>query len=161
MCIATNGQPYAVPLKLRYAKNGKLILTYTLLLGKVTEKVRGRHISSMGITYSIGRGVSDPYAIVGDHDSGFHFAASPDDTDLLTGYGSHRLAVLPAPRLWDPVKADDLSHRCWHSSGCLPAACLDCDGLTLGVLTNPAFWQDLTKWSGSSPDDCIYRTPLV
>jgi hypothetical protein len=160
MCIATNDQPYAVPLKLRYAKNGTLILTYSLLLGKVTEKVRGRHISSMGITYPVGGSVYDQQAIVGDHDSGLHFAATPLDTETLVGFGSHRLAVLPAPKVWDPVKHTDLTDRCWHSTGCTIAACLDCEGILPSVLTNPLFWQDLRKRYGSSPDDIIYRTPL-
>jgi hypothetical protein len=39
MCYEFTAEPYAVPLKLRRAKSGMLVLTYSLLLGKVTEKI--------------------------------------------------------------------------------------------------------------------------
>jgi hypothetical protein len=104
--------------------------------------------------------VSDPKAIVGDHEFGLHFAASPFDTAALDEYGSHVLTVLPGPKVWDPVTQDALTDRCWHASSCLPAVCLSCDQLSLSELTNPLFWQDLGMWSGSASEDCIYDTPL-
>jgi hypothetical protein len=160
VCYEFTAEPLAVPLKLRRAKSGDLVLTYSLLLGKVTEKKYKHHRSTHGFTYPIGRPVSDRNAIVGDHEFGLHFAASPFDTLELSEYGSHRLAVLPGPKLWDPVTQDGLTNRCWHANGCLPAACLDCENLSLPELTNPLFWQDLSKWSGSAAADCIYNTPL-
>jgi hypothetical protein len=160
MCYPFKAEPLAVPLKLRLAKSGKRILTYSLLFGKVTEKKFGKHRSIHGFTYPIGRTVFDPNAIVGDHEFGLHFAASPFDVADLDEYGSHVLAVLPGPKVWDPVRQDDLSGRCWHANACLPAVCLTCDPLSLPELTNPDFWQDLSKWSGSASVDCLFRTPL-
>jgi hypothetical protein len=160
MCYEFTAEPLAVPLKLRRAKSGSLVLTYSLLLGKVTEKKYKNHRSREGFMYPIGRAVTDPNAIVGDHNFGLHFAASPFDTTGLDEYGSHVLAVLPGPKLWEPVTQNALTGRCWHASGCLPTVCLSCDVLTVSELTDPLFWQDLSKWPGSEPADCIYTTPL-
>jgi hypothetical protein len=98
ICYEFKAEPLAVPLRLRRAKSGKLILTYSLLLGKVTEKKFKHHRSLHGFTYPIGKVVSDSNAIVGDHEFGLHFAASPYDIADLDEYGSHVLAVLPGPK---------------------------------------------------------------
>jgi hypothetical protein len=98
MCYEFKAQPLAVPLRLRRAKSGKLILTYSLLLGKVTEKKYKHHRSPHGFTYPIGKAVSDSNAIVGDHDFGLHFAATPFDIADLDEYGSHVRQCSPGLR---------------------------------------------------------------
>jgi hypothetical protein len=154
MCVEFDERPYIVPLKQHYTKEGILVLTYSLLLGKVTEKRHGSHISSHEFTWPIGGTVYDPNAIVGDHGRSLHFAPSPDSAkDLLEGYGSHLLGVLPAPAVWDPVKKQQKTERCWHSSGAHTLFCLGCENYQLDVLTNADFWRDLSKRSRRASRD--------
>jgi hypothetical protein len=112
----------------------------------VTQLRSGRHTSLRGFTYPIGYYVHDANAKVGDHQNGLHFIASVAGSKFLDSFGSHRLAVLPAPQLWDPpVGNDERQERCWHSSGGTMLFCMDCAGYTPADLTNPAFWHELTK----------------
>jgi hypothetical protein len=145
MCHQFYERPYTVVLKQRHTKKGTLVLIYSLLLGKVTEKRNGQHISTNNFGWPIGRIVHDSNAVVGHHGRALHFAASPDSTKKLGSYGSHRLAVLPAPAIWDPIRKDSYAPRCWHSSGGIATFCLDCDGIELDVINNPDFWQDLKR----------------
>jgi hypothetical protein len=100
----------------------------------------------MGFTYPIGRTVHDPKARIGDHSFGLHFFASPDSAKSQGGsYGSHRLAVLPAPQVWASVESSVQTPRCWHSGSATTLLCLDCQRIELDVLTNPDFWEDLKR----------------
>jgi hypothetical protein len=152
MCYYDPAQPYAVPLKFSHTESGVMVMDYSLLLGKVTEKRNGEHRSCRNFTYPIGRTVRDSNAHAGSHEYGLHFAASPDSAKHLVGigYGSHRLGILPAPRIWDPIVIAGQTNRCWHSTGATALFCLDCDDIELDVLTNPDFWNDLTKQSRKS-----------
>jgi hypothetical protein len=143
MCHYDATKPYAIPLQVTRTDSGITVMDYSLLLGKVISKRDGEHRSSMGfMMYPVGRTVYESKACVGSHSYGLHFAASPKSTGL-SGYGSHRLAVLPAPALWDPVKNGVKVPRCWHSAGATTLFCLDCSGYKLSVLDDPDFWEDL------------------
>jgi hypothetical protein len=151
MCYEFDEQPYIIPLEQHQTQAGVLLLTYSFLLGKVTEKRQGEHISSRGFFWPIGRNVSDSNAIVGDHDRALHFAPSPDCASELIGeYGSHLLGVLPAPAIWDPVKKQQKTERCWHSPGAHTLFCFSCENYQLDVLTDSDFWRDLSKQSRRS-----------
>jgi hypothetical protein len=43
MCVEFLEKPYALPLEFEYTRDNLLILTFSLLLGKVTELRRGVH----------------------------------------------------------------------------------------------------------------------
>jgi hypothetical protein len=75
MCEADRRAPYAVPLELHETKAGILVMVFSLLLWKVTEKWNGEHSSSYGFTYPIGRTIRDANARVGNHRRALHFAA--------------------------------------------------------------------------------------
>jgi hypothetical protein len=150
MCIEDPMQPYALPLEEHRTWNNVRVLTYSLLLGKVTGFRSGEHFSSRGLLYPLRRAVYDLNARAGNHELALHFTASPDSASRLEGYGSHRLAVLPAPKVWDSVSHRGLQNRCWHSLGCTPLFCMDCMRIELDVLTNPDFWKDLQLSPGQS-----------
>jgi hypothetical protein len=136
--------PYALPLEEHYTWNNTRKLTYSLLLTKVTVLRNHIHQTRNGFTYPVRQSVYDPNAIVGDHKRALHFGSSPDSAkSLLNSYGSHRLVVIPALKVWDPVHQDCLHYRCWHSYGAAVLFCYDCEGYELEVVTNPAFWSDL------------------
>jgi hypothetical protein len=146
MCFVLAGQPYRLTVARRRVPNSSPIEVYTYVLGKVTQFRRGSHTSLRGFTYPIGRFVHDANAIVGDHVNGLHFIAAVAGSKDVDSFGSHRLAVLPAPQLWDPPVENGASQeRCWHSSGATTLFCLDCAGYTPTELTNPVFWDALTK----------------
>jgi hypothetical protein len=152
MCYEDPEIPYALPLEEHRTWNNSRVLTYSLLLGKVTEYRDGEHVSSHGFRYPLRHPAYDANARIGHHEQSLHFTASPDSARYLQGheYGSHRLAVLPAPKVWDSVSRHGLQNRCWHSYGATALFCLDCMGIELAVLTNPDFWQDLQLYSGQS-----------
>ena len=157
MCVEDKLGPYALPLE----RQGNR-LTYSLLLGKVTHYWQGQHYSSNGFWYPIRQMIYDPNALLGNHDYALHFMANPDSARFLLGgeYGSHRLAVLPAPRVWDPIKDSGLKNRCWHSFGAFTACCLDCYRIEVDVLTNPDFWDDLAIQPGQPygiPQDLVWH----
>jgi len=157
MCVYDPLEPYALPLE----RHGNR-LTYSLLLGKVTRYWQGQHYSSIAFPYPIRQMVYDPNALLGDHRCSLHFMASPDSARFLQGgaYGSHRLAILPAPRVWDRVEDSRLTDICWHSFGAFTLCCMDCLGIELDVLTNPAFWDDLAIQPGlpyGIPRDLVWH----
>lgn len=160
MCYYDAKQPYGLPLEWVRSRDGKDRLIYSLLLGKVTSRNRGgEHLSSRGFTYPIQRPVRDSNARMGDHSNALHFAASPDSAIYLPdSYGSHRLAVAPAPQLWEPPERG-LTDRCWHSSGAFPLFCVDCEGIDLDVLDDPRFWDDIGLPSNRRDDDFVIRIP--
>jgi hypothetical protein len=144
MCFEDPTQPYAMPLEVHRTWLHTNVLTYSLLLLKVTQLCGDVHRSRMGgFAYPVRQLVTDPNAQVGKHERALHFAASPAVAHQLNSYGSHRLAVLPARKVWDPVSRRGLRNRCWHSNGALTLFCYDCEGVTLDVVRNPAFWSDL------------------
>jgi hypothetical protein len=148
MCVYLPDAPYAIPLEEHYTWNNNRILTYSLLLTKVTELRNNVHQTS-GFSYPLRQGVYDQNAIVGDHKRALHFGSTPDSAkSLLNGYGSHRLAVIPARKVWDPVHMCYLHDRCWHSYGASVWFCYDCEGYKLDVVTDPAFWKDLKLGPG-------------
>jgi hypothetical protein len=167
MCIQVPGQPFRLVLKRSYAENGTLMEIYTYVLGKVTELRNGEHKSLRDFSYPLWQTVHDPNAEAGSHAKGLHLIANPA-SDQLNEYGSHPLAVLPVPQLWDPpIAKGEQPLRCWHSSGVTPLVCLTCDGLTEGDLKNPTFWHEVTKprrrmalrrRQGNS-DDFVLRLP--
>jgi hypothetical protein len=153
LCVKFEEIPYALPLELEYTRNNLLILTFSLLLGKVTELRRRVHVSSRGFEYPIGRMVYDPNARLNDHDRGLHFASSPKSAHRLKGdYGSHILAVLSSRHLWKSVEKVGMVNRCWHSAGGRALCCITCSGIKLDVLTNPDFWKELRLNPGESPN---------
>ena len=143
MCLRVPGQPKRLILERHHTRDGTLVETYTFALGKVTEFRTGEHRSQRGFTYPIGQTVFDSNARVGDHENGLHFIADHANARLMDSFGSHRLAVLPAPQLWDlPVESGEQPRRrCWHSSGATTLFCIDCLGLKLEELNNPEFWD--------------------
>lgn len=148
MCYYDSTQPFALPLRQHRTKNGILVMDYSLVLWKVTSKNPrdGEHWSSGGFCYPIGRTVYDANAIVGNHSRALHFAASPNSArSLQYGSDSHRLAVLPTPQVWKPVKNSRQTNRCWHSSGATTLFCCECDGIEFDVLYNPDFLKDLKR----------------
>jgi hypothetical protein len=162
MCHKDSTKPYALPLSRQDVADGMQIMRYSMMLGKVTTKRNGEHVSSQGFTYPIGRTVYDQNAIVGDHGRALHFTASPDSTKYLQGnYGSHRLAVLPAPVIWDSPETHGLTKRCWHSFGAHSLLCLDCEGVELDVLTRPDFWQDLMLPDFTIPLEAVWHKQLL
>jgi hypothetical protein len=146
------------------SSNGTPIEIYTFALGKVTSKTKhGEHTSSRDFTYPIGKTVPDPNAKEGSHTFGLHLIPILDCADQLSSYGSHRLAVLPGPQLWEPpVENGEQPNRCWHSSGATTLFCLDSAGFTIADLKNPDFWQSLTKPRSrkqASSDEFVLRLP--
>jgi hypothetical protein len=151
MCVKFPERPYALPLETHYTRNNILVLTFSLVLLKVTELRHGLHVSSRGFPFPMRQSVYDPNVRIGHHDYGLHFAASPEGANKLKGsYGSHRLAVLPAPEVWDSVEKAGQTKRCWHSSGAHTLMCLDCNRVELDVLDTSDFWEDLTIRPGRS-----------
>jgi hypothetical protein len=73
------------------------------IAGKSDDQTNnGEHVSSRGLLYPLRQTIHDRRADVGSHSLGLHFAANPECTLALPdSYGSHRLAVLPAPDVWD------------------------------------------------------------
>jgi hypothetical protein len=143
MCVKLSEQPYALPLEEHYSWNHRRFLTYSLLLTKVTELHNNVH-QTRRFSYPIRHMVYDPNAKIGDHKRSLHFGSSPESAETaLSSYGSHRLAVLPAPKVWDPVHSDHLQYRCWHSYGAAVLFCYDCEGVAPDIVTNPDFWDDL------------------
>jgi hypothetical protein len=145
MCFEDPTQPYAMPLAVHRTWLRTEVLTYSVLLLKVTQLCGDVHRSHMGgFAYPVRQLVNDPNAKVADHQRALHFAASPAVAYQLSSYGSHRLAVLPGRKVWDPVsRRHGLNNRCWHSDSALTAFCYDCEGVTLDVVKDPDFWQDL------------------
>jgi hypothetical protein len=144
MCVELPEAPYALPLEEHRTWNNNRMLTYSLLLTKVTVLQNHVHQTGRGFAYPLRHMVYDPDARVGDHDRALHFGSSPESAQsVLSSYSSHRLAVLPAPQVWDPVYQAHLQYRCWHSNGAAVLFCYDCDRYDLNVVTNPAFWDDL------------------
>jgi hypothetical protein len=147
--------PYALPLGEPYTWNNTRVLNFGLLLTKVTQ-LRGRvHQSSRGFSYPMQGMVNDPNAIVGRHDLALHFGTTPESAKRKLGsYGSHRLAVLPGPHVWDPVQRG-FTKRCWHAGSCRVLFCYDCSGVQLAVVRDPAFWHDLKLSPDNLSDDFI------
>jgi hypothetical protein len=165
MCINVAGQPYRVVLYRYRDKNGNPREIYTYVLGKVTELRGGEHKSLRGFTYPLGKTVTDPNAEIGSHVKALHLIADPA-SDRLESFGSHPLAVLAAPQLWEPpVEEGTQPPRCWHSAGVTSLFCLTCAGLTAADLTNPEFWGSLTKprrpraRRKATSDDFVLRLP--
>jgi hypothetical protein len=167
MCMEVAGQPQRLVLAQQKKRNGTLIETFTVVLGKVTQLRKGEHKSLRGFTYPLGQTVHDPNVKIGDHNYCLHLIADPA-SDQLQEYGSHRLVVLPAPQLWDPpgVRGAQPEKRCWHSSGATILFCRDCAGLKPEDLTNPDFWQSLYKprrrtrtRQTAKTDDFVLRLP--
>jgi hypothetical protein len=155
MCFDDPSVPSLMPVAVTTTSTGTKLLTVSLLLGKVTTIRRGEHISFRGMRYPLLETIHDPQAIQGSHDSALHFAATPECAiGLPDEFGSHRLAALPAPAVWDPLEKwyaatdEKRKSRCWHSDGCLPLFCLDCENLTPEDLTNPDFWRAMPTWWG-------------
>jgi hypothetical protein len=144
MCHIDTTEPLVFPLR-RRTKNGVIVLDYTFLLGKVTEKRNGEHVSSRGFTWPVGHAVHDANAVIGHHERALHYAASPKSAHNFLAYGSHRLGVLPAHKLWRSIEEAGHMNRCWHSSGGVVILCMDCDNYQLDVLDNPDFWKDLKR----------------
>jgi hypothetical protein len=143
MCVKLTDIPYALPLEEHYSWNNRRFLTYSLLLTKVTE-LRNHVHQTRGFSYHMRHMVYDPNARIGDHQHALHFGSSPESAQSeLISYGSHRLAVLPAPKVWDPVHMDRLQYRCWHSYGAAVLFCYDCEGVELDVVRDPVFRDDL------------------
>jgi len=144
MCFKSTEFPFLIPLELLMTNTGSHLLTVSMLLGKVTTKRNGEHISSRGMLYPISQTIHDVKAVAGDHQYALHYAPTPECAiGLPDSYGSHRLAVLPAPDVWDPLeewnplKEEAPASRCWHSNGATPLFCLDCWNLKPADLTEP------------------------
>jgi hypothetical protein len=159
MCYKDANLPFLYPLELRNIGDGTQRLTVSMLLGKVTTKRNGEHISSMGLLYPIRQTIHDTKAKEGSHSQALHFAATPEcNIALPDSFGSHRLAVLPGPQIWDPLKEEEPVSRCWHSDGCTPIFCMDCWNLKPEDLNNPDFWRAFKK-SCEQSDDSVLRIP--
>jgi hypothetical protein len=161
MCFQDASAPVIIPVAMEKIRTGAQLLTVSLLLGKVTTVRRnGEHISFRGLRYPIGQTIRDTKAKIGDHDFALHFATTPACTiGLPDEFGSHRLAVLPGPRVWDPITKKDQKGRCWHSDSCTPVVCLDCWKLKPEELTNPDFWRAFKMCSGRN-DSFLRTLPL-
>jgi hypothetical protein len=154
MCYHDNQEPYVLPLGLNNRKD----IIYSFLLGKVTEYNPRLGVHKRGdFNYNLRKPVWDSNAVLGDHNRCLHFTANPDSALALPSYGSHRLAVLPAPQLWDDPKRS-LTDRCWHSNGCTPLFCMDCEGVGVDVLGQQDFWRDMNLLPRRS-DDFVLRIP--
>jgi hypothetical protein len=164
MCEPITEPPYAVPMAAHATGNTTQVLTYALLLTKVTELRHSVHLSWKGFAYPLRRMVTDPNARVGDHDYALHFGTTPESAARQLGsYGSHRLAVLPTAPIWEPVHKDGLQHRCWHAPGCVVLFCYDCSGVQPAAVRDPAFWADLTERQDSFPKDwcnAVWQLPV-
>jgi hypothetical protein len=164
MCEPIAAPPYAVPMAAHAAGNTTRVLTYCLLLTKVTTLRHSVHLSWKGFAYPLRRMVTDPNASVGDHDFSLHFGTTPESAERELGsYGSHRLAVLPTAPVWEPVHRTGLHHRCWHAPGCLVLECYDCSGLEPAAVRDPAFWAALTERPDSFPQDwrnAVWQLPV-
>jgi hypothetical protein len=99
MCFEDTHLPFIYPLELQHISKDTQLLTVSMLLGKVTTKRNGEHISSRGLLYPIRQTIHDRKAEEGSHKFALHFAATPEcNIALPDSYGSHRLAVLPGPQ---------------------------------------------------------------
>jgi len=140
MCLRRRGKPQAYPLSIEKTPYGDKV-DFGLVLGKVTEKRNGEHVSSRGMLYPTQQQVWDQHAIPFDHNQCLHLTSNPQNVEGLEGWGSHRLAMLPAPQLWgDPNNTWD--NRCWHSDGGFVLGCLECD-FDLEDITDPYFAKDM------------------
>jgi hypothetical protein len=156
MCYKSKDLPFLIPLELFNTSHDTQLLTISMLLGKVTTKRNGEHISSRGMLYPIRQTIHDPKAKEGRHDFALHFAPTPECAIALPdSFGSHRLAVLPSPQIWDPLTEEQDSSRCWHSDGCTPLFCMDCWGLKPADLNNPDFWHAFKKSCELSNDSVL------
>jgi hypothetical protein len=153
MCFADAAFPFIIPLEVKTTSTGTQLLTVSLLLGKVTTLRHGEHISFRGLRYPFRQTIHDTKAIPGSHDFSLHFAATPACTiGLPDEFGSHRLAVLPSPQLWEPITEAQENSRCWHADGCTPLFCLDCWHLQPEDLNNPDFWRAFKTCCGRNDD---------
>jgi hypothetical protein len=158
MCVKDASFPFIVPVTMNTTSTGIKVLTVSLLMGKVTTLRNGEHISSWGLRYPIRQTIHDTKAQIGSHNYGLHFAATPACTiGLPDEFGSHRLAVLPSPQVWDPIteaaqKKEASPPRCWHSDACTPLFCMDCWNLKIEDLNNPDFWQAFKTCCAKSDD---------
>ena len=161
MCFPDASFPFIIPLAENTTRTGTHLVTVSLLLGKVTTLRRnGEHISFRGLRYPIGQPIHDTQAIPGSHDFALHFAATPAcSIGLPDEFGSHRLAVLPGPRVWEPFTKQEQVGRCWHSDSCTTLFCMDCSKLKPEDLTNPDFWR-VFKTSYGRNDDFLRTLPL-
>ncbi len=167
MCFKSIEFPFLIPLELLMTNTGSRLLTLSMLLGKVTTKRHGEHVSSRGMLYPLRQTIHDVKAVAGDHQYALHFAPTPECAiGLPDAFGSHRLVVIPAPDVWDPLppkalppgKGEVPEPRCWHSDGCTPLFCMDCWNLTPSDLNNPDFWRAFKK-SCELSDDSVLRIP--
>src|SRR5918999_4913075 len=167
MCEEVSGKPRKVIIYRCRTRDGKFYEVNTHVMGKVTNLRNGEHKSGRGFTYPIGQTITDPNAQVGNHSYGLHLIGDPASNEL-DSYGSHRLAVLPAPEVWDPlVETDEQQKRCYHSSGVSTLFCVDCDHLKAEELNNPQFWQSLfvprrrscTRRRAAKSNDLVIRLP--
>ena len=166
MCLHDPYKPLLVPLKSQQTPQGTL-LDYSLLLTKVTDFVRGRHVSSRGFVYDVGSGgvTWDPNAVQGDHARCLHFYSSPEGADQLDTFGDHRVLALPTPHLWgNPTNTYE--NRCWHDAGCSALVCMDCSGLDVETLSLQEFQRELpmlpsAKKELTIPPDLWVRQALV
>ena len=146
MCFEDPSVPWLMPGAVTTTSTGTKLLTVSLLLGKVTTIRHGEHISFRGLRYPLHQTIHDTKARPGSHDYALHFAATPACAiGLPDEFGSHRLAVLPSPRIWAPFTTAHANNRCWHADGCTPLFCLDCWNLAAEDLTNPDFWQSFQQ----------------
>jgi hypothetical protein len=160
MCFPDDSFPFILPVAVTATRSGTKHLTVSLLLGKVTTLRHGEHISFRGLRYPLRQPVHDTMAIPGSHDYALHFAATPACTiGLPDEFGSHRLAVLPSPQLWDPFTEQEENSRCWHSDSCIPLFCMDCWQLQPTDLNNPDFWRAFQK-RREHADGSLLRIPL-
>jgi hypothetical protein len=171
MCFKSTEFPFLIPFELLTSSTGSHLLTVSMLLGKVTTKRHGEHVSSRGMLYPIRQTIHDTKAVAGDHQYALHFAPTPECAiGLPDAFGSHRLVVIPGPAVWDPleewqpVKAlhpgtrDVPEPRCWHAEGCTPLFCMDCWNLKPEDLNNMDFWRAFQK-SCERADGSVLRIP--
>jgi hypothetical protein len=159
MCYKDSNRPFIIPLEIGITAQGRQLVTVTLLLGKVTTKRNGEHVSSRGLLYPIHQTIHDTNAKAGDHANALYFAASPESAFALhDNYGSHVLAVIPGPQVWDPLSEKQNPARCWHSDSCTPILCMDCAGLKAEDLNSPDFWRAFQKGCEQG-NDFVLRLP--
>lgn len=172
MCIKSTEFPFLIPLELLTSSTGSHLLTVSMLLGKVTTKRRnGEHVSSRGLLYPLRQTIHDVQAEAGSHSHALHFAPTPEcNIRLPDSFGSHRVAVIPGPAVWDPLEewnprkalhpgtGEVPEPRCWHSDSCSTLFCMDCWELTPADLNNPDFWRAFKKGCEAA-DGSVLRIP--
>jgi hypothetical protein len=89
MCDQIYGQPYRIVLERERTERGDIIETFTYALGKLTNFRSDMHVSRKFFTYPIGKRVSDPNAILGNHTHSLHFLPNVECDPGRNGYGSH------------------------------------------------------------------------